>query len=237
MVDIVKGIGISMLAILVLLVVGSMIMTSHIVVDEYAIYNTNLVASDNSLSKLVIDKIRVAEAVNTTEGLTTDNGSMIGMSTSNVSAGNYSVYDQGDAQEIWNKIASISAEEGVDPLLVAAMCEQESDFGRNRSVSSAGAVGLMQFLPETWKGEHMEGDPNNDDDAIRGACKYIKTIIGVIGTDNPADVGAAYNQGPYGYKEHGNKPSTGESKKYYAMVGERYAAYANGSRPIGYPDH
>ena len=237
MFDVIRGVGITMLSILILLVVGSMIMTSNIDVDENAIYNSNTTSVDNSLTKLVVDKIRVVEAVTSTEGLTTDSSSMTGLNIVKVSSSNYSVYDQGDAQVIWEKIQSISAEEGVDPLLVAAMCEQESDFGRDRSTSYAGAVGLMQFLPSTWSDVYPQGSPYDDDDAIRASCIYIKEIISVIGTDNPADVGAAYNQGPYGYKKAGNAPSTGESRKYYQMVGERYTAYANGSRPIGYPDH
>ena len=35
--------------------------------------------------------------------------------------------------------------------VLAAINEIETDYGRNLSVSSAGAVGWMQFLPSTWK--------------------------------------------------------------------------------------
>ena len=35
--------------------------------------------------------------------------------------------------------------------VLAAINEIETDYGRNLSVSTAGAVGWMQFLPSTWK--------------------------------------------------------------------------------------
>jgi membrane-bound lytic murein transglycosylase B len=55
----------------------------------------------------------------------------------------------------------------------------ESDYGRNLSISSAGAVGWMQFLPATWKqyGVDVTGsgtaDPCNPLDAIFAAARYL----------------------------------------------------------------
>jgi hypothetical protein len=57
--------------------------------------------------------------------------------------------------------------------------EIETDYGRNLSVSSAGAVGWMQFLPSTWKewGVDANGDgvadPYNPVDAIFTAARYL----------------------------------------------------------------
>ena len=39
---------------------------------------------------------------------------------------------------------------GVRWEVLAAINEIETDYGRNLNVSSAGAVGWMQFLPSTW---------------------------------------------------------------------------------------
>src|SRR5439155_1548531 len=39
---------------------------------------------------------------------------------------------------------------GIRWEVLAAINEIESDYGRNLSVSTAGAVGWMQFLPSTW---------------------------------------------------------------------------------------
>jgi murein DD-endopeptidase MepM/ murein hydrolase activator NlpD len=63
--------------------------------------------------------------------------------------------------------------------VLAAINEIETDYGRNLSVSSAGAVGWMQFLPSTWKqwGIDANGDkvadPYNPVDAIFSAARYL----------------------------------------------------------------
>jgi hypothetical protein len=64
--------------------------------------------------------------------------------------------------------------------ILAAINEIETDYGRNLSVSSAGAVGWMQFLPSTWKqwGVDATGDgvadPYNPVDAIFTAARYLQ---------------------------------------------------------------
>ena len=63
--------------------------------------------------------------------------------------------------------------------ILAAINEIETDYGRNLSVSSAGAVGWMQFLPSTWKRYGMDvtgtgyADPYNPVDAIFAAARYL----------------------------------------------------------------
>ncbi len=64
--------------------------------------------------------------------------------------------------------------------MLAAINEIETDYGRNLSVSSANAVGWMQFLPSTWKtwGVDANGDgvadPYNPADAIFAAARYLE---------------------------------------------------------------
>ena len=55
-------------------------------------------------------------------------------------------------------------EYGVRWEVLAAINEIETDYGRNLNVSSAGAVGWMQFLPSTWKtwGVDANGDGRKD---------------------------------------------------------------------------
>ncbi|HSO98349.1 MAG TPA: lytic murein transglycosylase [Solirubrobacteraceae bacterium] len=63
--------------------------------------------------------------------------------------------------------------------ILAAINEIETDYGRNLSVSSAGALGWMQFMPPTWKtwGVDANGDgvrdPYNPVDAIFAAARYL----------------------------------------------------------------
>jgi murein DD-endopeptidase MepM/ murein hydrolase activator NlpD len=69
---------------------------------------------------------------------------------------------------------------GIRWEVLAAINEIETDYGRNLNVSSAGAVGWMQFLPSTWKTWGVDGnhdgrkDPYNPVDAIFAAARYLK---------------------------------------------------------------
>ena len=69
---------------------------------------------------------------------------------------------------------------GVRWEVLAAINEIETDYGRNLNVSSAGALGWMQFMPATWKtygvdaNEDGQKDPYNPVDAIFAAARYLK---------------------------------------------------------------
>ena len=71
-------------------------------------------------------------------------------------------------------------EYGVRWEVLAAINEIETDYGRNLSVSTAGAVGWMQFMPSTWEmyGVDANGDgrkdPYNPVDAIFAAARYLR---------------------------------------------------------------
>jgi hypothetical protein len=70
-------------------------------------------------------------------------------------------------------------EYGVRWEVLAAINEIETDYGRNLNVSSAGALGWMQFMPSTWKmygtDANKDGrkDPYNPVDAIFAAARYL----------------------------------------------------------------
>src|SRR4051812_46429587 len=88
---------------------------------------------------------------------------------------------------------------GIRWELLAAINEIETDYGRNLRVSSAGAQGWMQFMPDTWKSYGVDGnndglmDPYNPVDAIFAAARYLKAaggdkdIRGAIFAYNHAD--------------------------------------------------
>ncbi len=71
-------------------------------------------------------------------------------------------------------------EYGVRWEVLAAINEIETDYGRNLNVSSAGALGWMQFMPATWKAYGVDGnhdgrkDPYNPVDAIFAAARYLR---------------------------------------------------------------
>ena len=68
---------------------------------------------------------------------------------------------------------------GVPWPVLAAINDLESAFGRNMGPSSAGAVGWMQFMPDTWArwGMDANGDgvanPWNPEDAVYAAARYL----------------------------------------------------------------
>ncbi len=69
---------------------------------------------------------------------------------------------------------------GVRWEILAAINEIETDYGRNTNVSSAGALGWMQFMPATWKAYGTDAnndgkrDPYNPVDAIFAAARYLR---------------------------------------------------------------
>jgi len=69
---------------------------------------------------------------------------------------------------------------GVPWQILAAINEIETDYGNDQSVSSAGAVGWMQFMPSTWLLYGVDAlnagyaDPYNPVDAIFAAARYLR---------------------------------------------------------------
>jgi hypothetical protein len=72
-----------------------------------------------------------------------------------------------------------SVQYGVPWQILAAINEVETNFGTDLSVSTAGAVGWMQFMPETWLQYGVDAvgagyaDPYNPVDAIFAAARYL----------------------------------------------------------------
>jgi len=62
---------------------------------------------------------------------------------------------------------------GVPWAVLAAVHMTETNMGRIRGDSTAGAQGPMQFLPATWSA-YGRGDIHDDHDAIQAAARYLK---------------------------------------------------------------
>ncbi len=73
---------------------------------------------------------------------------------------------------------------GIRWEVLAAINEIETDYGRNLNVSTAGALGWMQFIPSSWRtygvdaNRDGEKDPYNPVDAIFAAGRYLKAAGG-----------------------------------------------------------
>jgi len=90
-------------------------------------------------------------------------------------------------------------EYGVPWQALAAINQIETDYGRNLRVSSAGAVGWMQFLPATFAqfgvdaGGDGRADPYNPADAIFSAANYLRAAGA---SEDLAAAIFAYNHSP-----------------------------------------
>ena len=94
--------------------------------------------------------------------------------------------------ELLELYRSAEATTGVPWAYLAAINLMETRMGRIQGVSSAGAVGPMQFLPSTWEACCV-GDPLNPADAIMGAAVYLvdrgapEDMLGALYGYNPND--------------------------------------------------
>ena len=76
------------------------------------------------------------------------------------------------------------SEYGIRWEVLAAINRVETAFGKNLNISSAGAMGWMQFMPATWEqygvdaNDDGEKDPFNPADAIFAAARYLKAAGG-----------------------------------------------------------
>ena len=99
-------------------------------------------------------------------------------------------------------IEKYAAEYDLNPAYVSAIIMQESGYDP-RAVSSKGAMGLMQFMPNTfdWVAPNC-GISKNDvnavyepENAIKMGCYLLRYICRKIGCDDPVLVACAYHAG------------------------------------------
>jgi len=86
-----------------------------------------------------------------------------------------------ELQALWLRAG---AAYGIPWQVLASINKIESNFGRNMGPSSAGAVGWMQFMPDTWLRWGTDGngdglaDPWDPEDAIHSAARYLAAAEG-----------------------------------------------------------
>ena len=100
-------------------------------------------------------------------------------------------------------IAEASQRFGIPEHWIRAVLRAES-AGDVRAVSSAGAMGLMQVMPDTWAGLRarygLGRDPYDPRDNILAGTAYLREMFDRYG--NVGAMLAAYNAGPGRYDEH-----------------------------------
>ena len=108
---------------------------------------------------------------------------------------------------------------GVDPRLLAAVASRESAFDAH-SVSSAGACGVMQLMPETARFLGV-GDIFDPRQNVFGGAHYLRTLLDTFGGDLDLTL-AAYNAGPGAVQKYGGVPPYRETQAYVKAVRRAY---------------
>src|SRR5437588_2537531 len=116
-------------------------------------------------------------------------------------------------------IADAARMHGVDPRLLAAVALRESAFDVH-SVSSAGACGLMQLMPDTARflGVTNIFDPREN---VVGGAHYLRTLLDTFNGDLDLTL-AAYNAGPGAVQKYGGVPPYRETQAYVRSVRAAY---------------
>lgn len=104
--------------------------------------------------------------------------------------------------------------------------------GNPRAISSAGAQGLMQIMPETWadlRRQHRLGvDPFDPRDNILAGAAYLREMLNRYG--NTGAMLAAYNAGPARYDDYlaTGRTLPAETRTYVAAL----APMLDGAAPV-----
>ena len=98
---------------------------------------------------------------------------------------------------------------------LVAVAKAESDFN-TKCVSSAGAQGLMQVMPEEQKGLGIK-DPFDAEQNIMGAAKLLKAHLKKFNGDYTL-AAAAYNAGSGTVKKYGGVPPYKETQNYVKKI-------------------
>jgi soluble lytic murein transglycosylase-like protein len=120
-----------------------------------------------------------------------------------------------DVQEIIRRHAS---QFRLDEALVRAVIRAESNYNP-QAVSSKGAMGMMQLIPETARLMQVS-DPMNPEENIRGGSRYLRMMLDQF-EGNLELALAAYNAGPTTVLRYGGVPPFQETVTYIERV-KRY---------------
>lgn len=130
-----------------------------------------------------------------------------------------------DPDKYKNIISIASQRYGVSVPLLQAIIKVESDFNP-RAVSRAGAVGLMQIMPDNFKTLKIK-DPYNPWQNIMGGSQYLQMMLKRFNGRLSLAL-AAYNAGPHTV-DHYKKtiPPYPETERYVKKVMRYYYVYKN----------
>jgi soluble lytic murein transglycosylase-like protein len=135
-----------------------------------------------------------------------------------------------------NQVTLISKRHGIEPSLVHSIILHESNYNIY-AVSSKGALGLMQLMPDTASQYGVKNvfDP---EDNIEGGVKYLKDLTKLYAKEKNRDrlIVAAYNAGQEAVKKYGGIPPYPETRSYINQVMTTYAMLPRTRKIISFID-
>jgi hypothetical protein len=122
-------------------------------------------------------------------------------------------------------ITKVSAKYQIDPYLIAALVQQESNFNAG-AMSGDSAMGLTQMIPGTAE---MMGvnDPHNAHQSLDGGVRYLKLMLKRFKGDVVLAL-AAYNAGPGNVEKYNGVPPFAETRDYVKRIMSRYKEKVGG---------
>jgi soluble lytic murein transglycosylase-like protein len=135
--------------------------------------------------------------------------------------------EQADALLLAIVTARAAQANGLPAEFLGATLLQESAYDP-RAISSAGAIGIAQFMPDTAAGEGI--DPWEPFESIDAAAdllgSYVRAYTGVY--DDPLVMAlAAYNAGPGAVDHYKGIPPYAETRDYVDVIQQRWGRIAS----------
>lgn len=147
------------------------------------------------------------------------------------------LFPKAQLQKLARHLLSVTYSHGLNPVLVLAMIEAESGF-RVKVVSSAGAIGLMQLMPDTarvvakrfgikYTGPKALSDPFTN---LSLGIAYLAQLRDKYQGLSPYYAIAAYNMGPARLDQLMARPGgfrPAKTKEYYDQIVSSIAQFKN----------
>lgn len=137
----------------------------------------------------------------------------------------------GDAEKSRPRLRAVDFERSIsrhslryqlDPALLRAVIKAESDFDPS-AVSKAGAIGLMQLMPQTAARLAVRNSYDPEDN-IAGGARYLRELLDRFGGSLPLAL-AAYNAGEQIVERYRALPPIEETRRYVSKVLRYYHGY------------
>lgn len=119
------------------------------------------------------------------------------------------------SSEVDRLIKTAAGKHNIKPELLRAVMRQESGF-RPCAISTAGAMGLMQIMPQTADDLSLD-DPFDPDANVDAGARYLKQLLTRYNGNRALALGA-YNAGPAAVEKSGGIPPISETIDYVSRI-------------------